>query len=222
MNLNQTIKLIKTSDGSHTLAHPLGDHFHSTHGAIQEAIHVFIKTGLNNLEKRNVSILEVGFGTGLNAFLTYLNKCEKNITYIGLEPNPLEMSLIKQLNYTELLNQNKHIFHQFHELSFDTWYRPEEAFKFLKYQQTLEAVTNVPSIDIIYFDAFAPRYQPHLWESNMFEKCYEFLNPGGILVTYCAKGSVKRNLRDAGFSVETCPGPPGKREMIRARKVINV
>jgi tRNA U34 5-methylaminomethyl-2-thiouridine-forming methyltransferase MnmC len=218
MNLKQTIKLVETADGSHSLAHPIGDHFHSMHGAIQEAVHVFIKTGLNNIEKERVSILEVGFGTGLNAFLTYLNKGNKLVTYIGLEPNPLEMRLIKQLNYPELLNQSRDIFQKFHEVAFGTWYSLEDSFSLIKRQVSLETIHDLRSIDIIYFDAFAPRYQPHLWETTIFKNCYEFLNPGGILVTYCAKGSVKRNLKEVGFSVESCPGPPGKREMIRARK----
>ena len=219
MKLNPLDSLIETEDGSHTLLHYLGDHYHSRHGAIREAQHVFIHTGLDEIDFENVTILEVGFGTGLNAFLTLLYKRDKKVRYITIEPEPVDEKITRLLNYPSLLNEDRYMFDKIHNSKCDEWILLCPDFDILKLRSTLEAITIDEQIHLIYFDAFAPRYQPELWEVSIFKKCFELLVVGGMLVTYCAKGSVKRNLAAAGFFVETCPGPPGKREMIRAKKL---
>lgn len=219
MKLNPLDVLIETEDGSHTLCHSLGDHYHSRHGAIQEAQHVFIHTGLDVIDFETVTIFEVGFGTGLNAFLTLLYNKGKKIRYITIEPDPIDEKITHLLNYPFLLKQDRIMFDHMHNAVFSEWVRLSPEFDLLKLNTTLETVVVDEPIHLIYFDAFAPRYQPELWDVSIFEKCFKLLSVGGLLVTYCAKGSVKRNLVTAGFVVETCPGPPGKREMIRAQKL---
>jgi tRNA U34 5-methylaminomethyl-2-thiouridine-forming methyltransferase MnmC len=220
-------KLVITADGTHTLFVPeLDEHYHSVHGALQESMHVFINAGLIEAEKRfdTINLLEVGFGTGLNCLLTYFNH-HKPVNYVGVEAFPVEESILGKLNYHEWLHyrDSQNVFRTIHDAG---WNKPvllNPDFQLNKLNskiQDLHAahVSIYQSCNLIYFDAFAPSAQPELWTKEIFEKMYSLLAPNGILVTYCAKGEVKRNMKAAGFSIEALPGPKGKREMTRAVK----
>jgi tRNA U34 5-methylaminomethyl-2-thiouridine-forming methyltransferase MnmC len=217
-------ELIKTADGSHSLfLKDLDEHYHSVHGAIQESKHVFLQAGLSQLnDKKNSSILEIGFGTGLNALLTFIENTTSNrvIDYTTLEAFPLEMEVVNQLNYVQELNASDYhsIYLKMHESEWETKISLSENFKFTKIKNTLQEVSFPQQYDLIYFDAFGPRVQPELWTEEVFTKIYNATAKGGMLVTYCAKGEVKRTLKKVGFVLETLPGPPGKREMIRVVK----
>jgi len=183
---------------------------------------------ISNLEPETklniVRILEVGFGTGLNALLTALEaeKTKTPVSYLGLEPFPIIPSTLQQLNYCKLLSGNsEQFFTEMHAGAWNKSYKLHTDFCFKKQQiGFMEAELKVAGYDLIYFDAFSPEAQPELWETNVFEKCFDVLADDGILVTYCAKGAVKRALKSAGFTIENLPGPPGKREITRARKLI--
>lgn len=215
-----------TADGSSTLFIPeLDENYHSTHGAIQEAEHVFIKHGLNFFPaKSSVNILEIGFGTGLNALLTLKHalKEEKLIHYTGIEAFPVETDLIKQINYVEKI-ENGTFKNEFDLMHSSTWNVTNTINPFLKLlKKEIDFKTYLPEkeqFDLIYFDAFGPRAQEEMWNKIYFERLYASLKENGFLVTYCAKGQVKRDLKACGFIVETLPGPPGKREMTRAVKI---
>lgn len=222
-------ELVKTSDGSHTLFLPeANEHYHSHHGAITESQHVFIKNGLLHyveLHAENpIRILEVGMGTGLNVFLSFLFSLEKQrpINFIALEPFPLEQELVQELNYTILLNATPYAdcFNFIHTCACNSSVNLSENFILTKKKETLQETNLKEEINIVFFDAFAPRVQPELWTKEVFDQIYAILKPNGILVTYCAKGEVKRNLKAAGFKVESLQGPPGKREMVRAQKLV--
>ena len=227
----------------------LNEHYHSIHGAIQESDHVFIKNGLEYyvntfiktnskhpsplvdpsrlqregqgevLKKLNISILEIGFGTGLNALLTLLKASEFSqvqINYSTIEAHPLPMEIIEQLNYTSILGLSS-----FNLLHLTEWNKPIEItnnFTIHKIHNTLQQINLTEKYHIIFFDAFAPEKQPEMWTKEIFEKLFLHLHPQSILVTYCAKGIIKRTLKEIGFSIEALQGPPGKREMIRAIK----
>lgn len=222
------VQLIETEDGSHSLYVPsLNETYHSFHGAIRESQHVFIQTGLNHWivenPKKNVRILEVGFGTGLNALLSfdYALTNGVNIFYHTLEPCPLEATLVKQLNYPAFLANNslEHYFQEIHAASWNTPVQLESCFTIQKELGKLQSFeTANESFDIVFFDAFAPNKQAELWTLESLKKVYECLGHGGVLVTYCAKGQLKRDLKSLGFEVETLPGPPGKKEMVRGIK----
>lgn len=214
-----------TEDGSHTLFIPgLNETYHSSHGAIQESIHVFIDAGLKYINNKEINVLEIGFGTGLNAFLTLLeaNKTEANINYTSLEAYPLEMSLVRQLNYTSELKLDDYIaclYNKMHEVEWGSLQSITNEFKLKKLKIKLDDFETIEKYDVIYFDAFAPQIQPEMWTVSVLEKMYNCLNANGVLVTYCAKGIVKRALKEVGFKLESIPGPPGKREMTRAHKI---
>ncbi len=214
-------KLITTADGSSSLFVPsLNENYHSIHGARQESMHVFIDAGLKQIKKDSINILEMGYGTGLNFILTYLYSENKNINYHGIEFYPLDLALVKKLNYTEILElsqEQSDLFLDFH-LS-DKTKIVSERFCVNKYNIPLQEFDSETGFDLIYFDAFAPEVQPELWSVQIFEKLFRLTNPGGILCTYCAKGQVRRNMIAAGYKVERLQGPPGKREMIRATKM---
>ncbi len=217
-------KKVHTADGSHTLYVPhLDEHYHSIHGAIQEALHVFIAMGLHHSTQSSLSILEIGFGTGLNALLTQLEaeKLNKNIYYHSLEGYPLSVDEVKDLNYIQEVKgesvQTK--FDALHDAKWEKSIELTTGFTLHKQQVMLqEYEPKEESIDLIYFDAFGPRVQPELWEKSIFDKMFTVLKPNGVLVTYCAKGDVRRTMLASGFEVERLPGPPGKREMLRATK----
>jgi len=212
------IEPVLTKDGSLTLRHPSGDHYHSLHGAIQEAQHVYIKEGLNQLLLPNLRVLEVGFGTGLNTWLTFINGQERHIDYIALEPFPLSIEEVSLLNYPSFFESFHDVFSSLHQVQWNQSSHLSDSFLLLKLICSIQDLSLESPVDLIYFDAFAPRHQPELWEPSIFERCFSFLNWGGRLVTYCAKGSVKRALREVGFTVVSRPGPPGKREMTVAIK----
>ena len=213
-------EIIKTADGSTTLFIPeLDENYHSIHGAVQESMHVFINAGLREVKKESIRIFEMGYGTGLNFLLTYLNQDGKTIDYHGIEAFPLEQELVDQLNFVETMHLTKDlatVFDLFHTI--DAHEKLSSNFSLTKSTIKLSAYTPPCNFDLIYFDAFAPEVQPELWTSDIFHKLFNITNPKGILTTYCAKGQVRRNMQTAGFRVERLPGPPGKREMLRARK----
>lgn len=215
-----------TSDGSHTLLNTdLNETYHSRHGAIQESQHVFIKNGLNvataESHGKGLHLLEVGFGTGLNALLT-LMQTQMPIMYTAIEPFPLDLSIIQELNYTALLRCDGHltgIFHKLHTAPCDQPDNITPLFALHKIRSALQGTSLSPaSVDLLYYDAFAPGKQPEMWEFQTLQLLERAMKPGGYLVTYCAKGQLKRDLKMLGFVVETLPGPPGKAEMVRAKK----
>jgi tRNA U34 5-methylaminomethyl-2-thiouridine-forming methyltransferase MnmC len=227
------IELLKTGDGSPTLFLPeQNEHYHSYHGAINESRHIFVNAGLDyylrqfTSSKAGISkILEVGMGTGLNVFLAYLYSIQNpqfNIRYTSLEPYPIEQSWIEQLNYPMLLKADLQsgIFSLIHSCDFNSVTKFGENFYFIKKKDKIQDFQPDSNFDIIFFDAFSPRIQPELWTKEVFLKIYNAMSSGGILVTYCAKGEVKRILKSIGFVVESLPGPPGKREMVRASRSI--
>ncbi|GAF01437.1 tRNA (5-methylaminomethyl-2-thiouridine)(34)-methyltransferase MnmD [Saccharicrinis fermentans] len=213
-------EIITSKDGSHTLFVPeLNEHYHSTNGAVQESIHVFIEAGLHQISCRKINILEFGFGTGLNAFLTAIHKKDHEIHYHSLEKYPLDQKLLSQLNYGNFFEgKHKELFEQLHLSKWEKENRIEDNFYLNKQKVDFKKVILQQQYHLIYFDAFAPEIQPKLWTKEIFKKAYQALLPGGILTTYCAKGIVRRTMQDIGFNVERLAGPPGKREMIRATK----
>jgi len=216
-------EIIITSDGSTTIHIPeWNEQYHSKHGAIQEAYHVFIKHGLSLFSKEKVHILEIGFGTGLNAFITFLEhqKRELTINYTGVEAFPISSEEIQQLNYVQELDaaNNKSIFDTIHSCNWETETPIKNSFSLLKQQKLFKEIDNKDCYNLIYFDAFGARVQPELWTEDIFKIMFDSLKENGVLVTYSAKGSVRRAMQAVGFEVERLPGPPGKREMLRAVK----
>jgi tRNA U34 5-methylaminomethyl-2-thiouridine-forming methyltransferase MnmC len=220
--------IIVTRDGSHSIEIPaLQVSYHSVHGAIQESLHVFIQAGLRYWLQQHpntdsCTIFEMGFGTGLNALLTVIETATlpKNITYYAVEAFPLEVSITEKLNYCEALEQPGYTaaFNKLHQSEWNTPVVMANNFTLNKLHTTLDNVVIDRPIDCIYYDAFAPAAQPELWTEAVFKQLYDLLAPQGILVTYCSKGDVRRALLAAGFTVEKIPGPPRKREMLRAVK----
>lgn len=221
--------LIRTADGSHSLyVKELDEHYHSIHGAIREAKHVFIKMGLQHLYDNGyseINILEIGLGTGLNALLTNMEAEELNIkiNYTALEAFPLSMDMLNQLNYVELLNckSENNIeknFELIHSCEWENASQLTDNFSLHKIKNTLQEIKFKNTFDLVYFDAFGPRVQPEMWAEELFSKIFAATNSKGCLVTYCAKGEVKRTIKKVGFTLETLPGPPGKREMVRGTK----
>lgn len=219
------MELVTTADGSHTLYSPrFNEIYHSRHGAIQESQHVFIKHGLQHVPDNPVHIFEMGFGTGLNALLTIL-EAEKNnrtVYYETIEQYPVGIELIKSLNYTRQLGY-EFCYGPYHTLHLCRWneaHTVTPSFSFKKVEGALQTHYLTPGyFHVIYFDAFAPGHQPEMWTPAVFEKMYHSMTPGGVLVTYCSKSIVQKAMKEAGFMVEKLPGPPGKREMLRAHKV---
>ena len=220
-------KLLKTADGSHTIHLPdLDETYHSIHGAIQESRHVFIEAGLKHYAqiKRSqpIYVFEVGFGTGLNALLAsqFSRQHEVKVNYQSIEAFPLESEILDALNYpTEI--EDSYCESEFHVIHNKVWNRDvlvNAYFAFQKQQGKMETHELKGSYDICFFDAFAPSKQPELWEKEVLYKIHHALQVGGILVTYCAKGQLKRDLKEIGYEVETLAGPPGKNQMVRATK----
>ena len=217
------IKIILSKDGSHTLyREDIDETYHSKHGAIQEAQHVFIDMGLKEVEKskKDINILEVGFGTGLNALLTCLN-CKSKINYIGLEAIPLKNNVLDGLNYdtTVIEDNSQEIFKSIHNAPWETQYPITSLFSIQKVEKEIQKYEIAQPIDVVYYDAFGPNSQAEMWDISIFEKIYKAMRSQGIFVTYCAKGQVRRDLESVGFVMERLEGPPGKREMLRGRKL---
>lgn len=221
-------KIITTKDGSTTIhLEEWNEQYHSTHGAIQEAAHVFINTGLHHLQNTfnpaQIHILEMGFGTGLNAFMTFLEAKKHNfsINYVGVEAYPVASAELSQLNYIRELQAENHseTFHNMHSCDWEKETTLSKNFQLTKRQQLFEQIEDKEKFNLIYFDAFGARVQPELWTATIFQKMYNALQNNGVLVTYAAKGSVRRAMQEVGFKVERLPGPPGKREMLRATKI---
>lgn len=216
----------KTADGSHTLfVSELDEHYHSVNGAIQESTHVFIETGFKHSKEQDIHIFEVGFGTGLNAFLTLLEakRTNKKVYYTSIEAYPLDKNLIRELNYPQQIAADTlPYFYQLHEAEWGKEEPITENFFLKKIHADFvhfDFATLIEKQDIIYFDAFAPDKQPDMWSQEIFDKLFDVSAEKGILVTYCAKGAVRRMMQQAGYTTERLPGPPGKREMLRATKL---
>ena len=219
-------QLIKTEDGSHTLFVPeINEHYHSIHGAIMESRHVFIKNGLSYVlnDLQRIHLLEVGFGTGLNALLTYFEAEKGNtfIDYIGIEPFPLPKKVYSSLHYPDLIGDKsaEDIFIRMHETALNKRHVLSPFFNLSKMGEGLKECKFVgDKFHLVFFDAFSPDVQPELWTEQIFAKIFEALRKDGVLVTYSAKGSVRRAMKSVGFQTERLPGPPGKREMLRGEK----
>lgn len=229
--MNKEIKIITSEDGSLTIFNnTLKEHYHSQYGAVTESKHVFINCGLYFLNKQELNLLEIGFGTGLNAFLTYLYCIEKKIScrYYALEKYPLDSTIYNQLNYPEPcltgrgvdLEKQKGLFLALHQAKWNESTTISDNFILYKYRGDLVDFKPDFYYHLIFFDAFSPKVQPELWTKNIFRTLFSNLDKEGILVTYAASGQVKRNLEQAGFTVERIPGPPGKRQIIRAFKFV--
>lgn len=217
-------EIIQTSDGSTSILIPeWNETYHSKFGAIQEAKHVFIKNGLSLFQGQSVSILEIGFGTGLNAFITYLEaqKLEQKIEYTGIEAYPVSEEDVSKMNYvSELEAENeKDTFIKMHQSQWNEKVALTSNFSLEKRNIKFQDITDENTYDLIYFDAFGYRVQPELWSLEIFKSMYKALKSEGILVTYACRSSIKNAMTEAGFAVEKLAGPPGKREMLRARKL---
>ncbi len=216
--------IILTKDGSHTIHDPsIGESYHSVFGALTESRHVFIQEGLKSISQslHKLKVFEIGFGTGLNAWLTYLeteSTPNLRIQYTTIDAFPLEFELIKQLNYPDFLggDTKSSIFYQLHNIEWGKMHAFSSSFTFLKHLTTLESYLPDEKYHLIYFDAFSPSHQASLWTSEILEKISGMMHTGGLLVSYCARGAFRRNLLALGFDIEKVPGPPGKREMTRA------
>lgn len=216
-------EIILTADGSHTIAVPeLNVAYHSRHGAVQESVHVFIQAGLCYVRSRpeppgTLRLFEMGFGTGLNAFLTAIEaeKTGTKIHYTAVETSPLSEEETIALNYPEILGRTE-LFQQLHQCKWNEDAVLNDFFTIKKVPTELFNFSTAQPFHVIYYDAFAPSAQPELWTKEVFQKLFSMLEEGGALVTYCAKGDVRRAMLAAGFAVKKLPGPPGKREMLRA------
>lgn len=217
------ITLEKTADGSNTLfVQELNEHYHSVKGALTESQHIFIQMGLNHSQVPNPHVLEIGFGTGLNAFLTMLEaeKQQKEVYFTSIERYPLKENIIRELKYPELIApEASEKFYALHTAEWNQPVRLSPYFILHKIEGDFTHFNFQSHYDVVYFDAFAPEKQPEMWNQSLFNDLYQQINHGGILTTYCAKGAVRRMLQSAGFIIERLPGPPGgKREILRANK----
>lgn len=222
MEQNTNIIPVITKDSSATLFVPeLDEHYHSVNGAINESMHIFINYGLQAIENQSIKILEIGFGTGLNALLTWIEARKLNIKviYHAIEKHPVSPSIASELNYSQLLNiPDNQDFMKLHTTMWNIENEIDENFTLKKILCDLSDYKSEQLFNIIYFDAFGPDKQPEMWEPEIFDKLYKTTHKGGLLITYSAKGSVRRALRDARYTVEKLPGPAGKREITRAWK----
>ena len=218
-------KVIATKDNSKTiLIEGTNETYHSVHGALTESQHVFIKNGLNHLEReKKIKVFEMGLGTGLNALLTLI-EAEKNhthITFHSIEKHPINEDIINELEYEQLVSPKYHpFFKRIHQSIWEIEKEITPHFSLLKINDDLNTYNlDKEQYDIIFFDAFGPGTQPELWQTDILKKTYDSLKPKGIFMTYCAQGQFKRNLKSVGFEVENLPGPPGKREITRGIKL---
>lgn len=223
-------EIITTADGSKTIHIPeWNEQYHSKHGAIQEARHVFLKTGLLHYVNKFpiaqlITILEIGFGTGLNALLTFYKAKELGVSveYTGIEAFPVSPEEVVAMGYASEIKEEGalKIYNALHSVRWEEQVAVSNTFELTKRKQDFKEIIDQERYDLIFFDAFGPRVQPGLWTREMFIKMYTSLKVGGVLTTYCAQGAARRAMQEAGFVVERLPGPPGKREMLRASKPI--
>jgi tRNA U34 5-methylaminomethyl-2-thiouridine-forming methyltransferase MnmC len=216
-------RVIRTADGSATLHIPQWqEQYHSIHGALQESRHVYIEKGFRSFTAANLAILEIGFGTGLNALLTCVEgaKSEVEIAYTGVERYPVTPEEWEALDYGALFSEPDigQLFSDLHRAPWEKAVEIGPRFTLIKRNQDFKEIRDSNAFNLIYYDAFGARVQPDLWTEDLFEQMYQALKPGGCLVTYAAKGSVRRAMQSVGFRVERLPGPPRKREMLRAWK----
>jgi tRNA U34 5-methylaminomethyl-2-thiouridine-forming methyltransferase MnmC len=213
------IDLINTADGSNTLYVPsLNEQFHSLHGAITESMHVYINSALKLVNKKEISIFEIGFGTGLNAYLSAIFAFEndKSIFYYSIDNQIIDNKIIELLNYPEIINKNQDIFYLIHKAKWNNTEKIHNNFFLNKILYNILDYDFNLNADIIFYDAFCPKVQPELWTFDILKKVTSMLLTEGIFVTYSSKGSVKRDLQLIGLKVEKIPGPQGKKEIIRA------
>lgn len=223
-------EIMVTGDGSKTIFIPeWNEQYHSKHGAIQEARHVFLKTGLSHYlerfpDKKDIDILEMGFGTGLNALLTFFDSKKSSISvhYTAVEAYPISQEEVAAMEYTKEIEHDEglSIYNALHDAVWEIRTSISKTFQLTKRKQNFEQITDLDRYDLVYFDAFGPRVQPELWTEPIFLKMYASLKMGGVLTTYCAQGAARRAMQAVGFTVERLPGPPGKREMLRATKTM--
>jgi len=219
-------EFVITEDGSHTIYLPeMDEHYHSTHGAIQESMHIYINQGLFQVTKQEISILEIGFGTGLNAYLTFAFADHKklNINYFSIEKYPLPEIDFLKLNYpSKIFPEHSDVFEKIHRAKWDSLVNISPEFSLQKVHADLLSFdfNCLPQFDLVYYDAFAPGKQPEMWTDEIIQKVASTVKEDGILVTYCAKGSVRRAFSAAGFQMERIPGPIGKKEILRGKKSI--
>jgi len=217
-------EFVITEDGSHTIYLPeMDEHYHSTHGAIQESMHIYINQGLLHVTKKEISILEIGFGTGLNAYLTYIYSNIENlkINYFSIEKYPLNETDYLSLNYSKtIFPEFGDIFEKLHRSKWDSMVEFSPIFSLKKINADLLSLEfdQSPQFDLVYYDAFAPGKQPEMWTDEIIRKVSAAVKKDGILVTYCAKGAVRRAFSAAGFEMERISGPVGKKEILRGKK----
>ena len=216
-------EIIQTQDGSTTIYLPEWEEsYHSKHGAVQESYHVFIKNGFSLFQGKPITVLEIGFGTGLNAFITCLEaaKNEQLVNYVGIEAYPVAFDEAIQMNYSASISpESESVFKQ---LDLAVWEMPTQVtpvFNLTKREQFFQDIQDIGLYDLVYFDAFGFRVQPELWSEDVFAAMYKALKPGGVLVTYACRSVIKNAMLAVGFKVEKLPGAPGKREMLRAFKL---
>lgn len=213
--------LTQTADGSQTLYLPeIDEHYHSSKGAFTESEHIFINNGYCMLPNKEITVFEVGLGTGLNALLTCQKAYElqQKTLYVCIEAFPVNISTINLLGYEKLFYNAPQFLNKIHAASWDTIVHIHDYFSIQKIKDDFTIFTPVKGIDVVYFDAFSPEKQPEMWTVQMFNKLFNCMSKGAVLTTYCAKGQVRRNMKETGFKVERIAGPPGKREMLRAIK----
>ena len=219
-------RIITSEDGSHTIE-LIGqnEQYHSTHGAVQESNHVYIKHGLERIaeNRKQIHILEVGMGTGLNVLLTfqYALKYQLDIHYTAVEAYPLEEQIYRQLNYSHIIDDDSlaSIFNRIHESQWNEEMSLNNSFRFIKIDEKIQEVPLKDAyFNLVYHDAFNPNLEPNLWDEELFLKIYKSMTANGLLTTYSTKGIVKRALKSCGFMIQKKPGPPGKREILNAVK----
>jgi tRNA U34 5-methylaminomethyl-2-thiouridine-forming methyltransferase MnmC len=216
-------EIVETKDGSHTIfIQEWNESYHSKNGAIQEAKHVFIQAGLSLFQGKSVSILEIGFGTGLNAFITFLEAKEANqqINYVGVEAYPVVLEEVEKLNYVDELKatSERAVFNKMHTSNWENEIELSSLFQLTKRKQFFQDINDVDTFDLVYFDAFGFDLQPELWTEEIFKSLYVAMKEGAVLVTYACRTPIRKAMLAVGFRVEKLPGAPGKREMLRASK----
>jgi tRNA U34 5-methylaminomethyl-2-thiouridine-forming methyltransferase MnmC len=212
-----------TRDGSYTLySHALDERYHSVHGAVQESFHVFIRMGFEATVAEPLRVLEIGLGTGLNMLLTWVEADlnERMVVYTALEPYPVPAPALEAMDHSGALEVpgRRAPFLDMMALNEGVVAEPSPHFRFERSWTKAQDLDVTEAFDLIYFDAFGPANQPEMWGADVFQRMFKALAPGGVLVTYCAKGVVRRTMQSVGFMVERVPGPVGKKEMLRARK----